>query len=98
MIGDPELRKLKQGDIIQLQRRGFFKVDVPYQPADLHTCKEQPVILFSIPDGHVNENPLGKTVNNGNSKQMYNQKVRIKYESNKFSRHNYHLECGCPLI
>lgn len=59
MLGDPELRKLKKGDIIQLQRRGFFKVDVAYEPLNLNTCREQPVILFSIPDGHINENPLG---------------------------------------
>lgn len=62
MLGDPELRKLKKGDIIQIQRRGFFKVDVAYEPLNLSTCREQPVVLFSIPDGHVNENPLGKTV------------------------------------
>lgn len=57
MLGDPELKKLKQGDIIQLQRRGFYRVDVPYQPVSLHTCKEQPVVLFYIPDGHTKENP-----------------------------------------
>ncbi|CAG9813214.1 unnamed protein product [Phaedon cochleariae] len=62
MLGDPELRNLKAGDIIQLQRRGFFRVDVAYRPVSVNTCKEQPVILFSIPDGHVNDNPLGIAV------------------------------------
>nr|CAH7725362.1 unnamed protein product [Callosobruchus chinensis] len=58
MLGDPELKKLKKGDIIQLQRRGFFRVDVAYRPANEITFKAQPVILFYIPDGHTKENPL----------------------------------------
>lgn len=59
MLGDHELKKLKKGDIIQLQRRGFFKVDVAYEDVNPYTGKEQYIILFAIPDGHVNDNPLG---------------------------------------
>lgn len=68
MLGDPELRKLKKGDIIQLQRRGFFKVDVAYKPHSLNTTKETPVVLFYVPDGHTKENPVAKqTVNKESS-------------------------------
>uniref|UniRef100_A0A182NG17 Bifunctional glutamate/proline--tRNA ligase n=1 Tax=Anopheles dirus TaxID=7168 RepID=A0A182NG17_9DIPT len=57
MLGDPELRKLKNGDIIQLQRRGFFKVDQAYQPASEFSGAETPIVLFAIPDGHVTAVP-----------------------------------------
>uniref|UniRef100_A0A182M1F8 Bifunctional glutamate/proline--tRNA ligase n=1 Tax=Anopheles culicifacies TaxID=139723 RepID=A0A182M1F8_9DIPT len=53
MLGDPELKKRKKGDIIQLQRRGFFKVDQAYQPASEFSGVETPIVLFAIPDGHV---------------------------------------------
>lgn len=51
MLGDPELKKCKVGDIIQLQRRGFFRVDNAYAPPSPHTGKASPVVLFEIPDG-----------------------------------------------
>lgn len=58
MLGDPELKNLKKGDIIQLQRRGFFRVDVAYEPINLYICKEQSIILIYIPDGHSKEGPF----------------------------------------
>uniref|UniRef100_A0A6B2E7J0 Bifunctional glutamate/proline--tRNA ligase n=1 Tax=Phlebotomus kandelakii TaxID=1109342 RepID=A0A6B2E7J0_9DIPT len=57
MLGDPELKKVKVGDIIQLQRRGFFRVDVAYKPKSEFSSLETPVILFAIPDGHTKEMP-----------------------------------------
>ena len=65
MLGDPELVKLKKGDIIQLQRRGFFICDSPYKPISPHSCLESPVVLFFVPDGHAKETtpaaaPAGK--------------------------------------
>ena len=46
------LKHLKKGDIIQLQRKGFFICDEPYSPHSVHSFREKPCILFSIPDGH----------------------------------------------
>ncbi|ALC47809.1 Aats-glupro [Drosophila busckii] len=57
MLGDPELKKCKKGDIIQLQRRGFFKVDNAYAPPSPYSNVASPIILFSIPDGHTKDMP-----------------------------------------
>ncbi|XP_068612858.1 bifunctional glutamate/proline--tRNA ligase-like [Brachionichthys hirsutus] len=57
MLGDPCLKNLKKGDMIQLQRRGFFICDQPYEAVSPHSCQESPCILFYIPDGHVKEMP-----------------------------------------
>ena len=51
MLGDPELRSLKKGDIIQIQRRGFFIVDQAYAPPSPNICKPTPIKLLAIPDG-----------------------------------------------
>ncbi|KYO43573.1 bifunctional glutamate/proline--tRNA ligase isoform X2 [Alligator mississippiensis] len=57
MLGDPCLKELEKGDIIQLQRRGFFICDQPYEPISPYSCKEAPCILIYIPDGHTKEMP-----------------------------------------
>lgn len=44
---DPCLREVKQNQIIQLERRGFYRCDTPYSPG-----KTGPVLFF-IPDGKV---------------------------------------------
>uniref|UniRef100_A0A8C5S289 Glutamyl-prolyl-tRNA synthetase 1 n=1 Tax=Laticauda laticaudata TaxID=8630 RepID=A0A8C5S289_LATLA len=57
MLGDPCLKDLKKGDVIQLQRRGFYICDQPYEPISPYSCKEAPCILIYIPDGHTKEMP-----------------------------------------
>ena len=39
------MAQLPQGAIIQLERKGFYKVDVAASP-------DQPMVLFNVPDGH----------------------------------------------
>lgn len=57
MIGDPLLKNCKEGDIIQLTRRGFFRVDRAYAPASEFSSVASPVILFEIPDGSTKDKP-----------------------------------------
>ncbi|XP_061876691.1 bifunctional glutamate/proline--tRNA ligase isoform X5 [Entelurus aequoreus] len=57
MLGDPCLKNLKKGDLIQLQRRGFYICDQPYEPVSPHSCKESPCVLIHIPDGHTKDMP-----------------------------------------
>lgn len=52
MLGDSLLANLKKGDIIQIQRKGFFICDEPYDSSSLrYTSREGPLVLISIPDG-----------------------------------------------
>ncbi|GAB2224372.1 hypothetical protein Drorol1_Dr00005127 [Drosera rotundifolia] len=44
-LGDSNMRNLKHGEIIQLERKGYFRCDLTY----LRPSK--PVVLFAIPDG-----------------------------------------------
>ncbi|KAK9920115.1 hypothetical protein M0R45_028676 [Rubus argutus] len=44
-LGDSNVRNLKRGDVLQLERKGCFRCDVPYLRAS------KPIVLFAIPDG-----------------------------------------------
>lgn len=44
-IGDAGLKTLQEHDVIQLERRGYYRVDRPY------VSPEKPIVLFMIPDG-----------------------------------------------
>jgi glutamyl-tRNA synthetase len=45
VVGDAGLKTLQHHDIIQLERRGFYRVDRPYINED------KPIVLYMIPDG-----------------------------------------------
>ncbi|KAL3538404.1 hypothetical protein ACH5RR_001770 [Cinchona calisaya] len=44
-LGDSNMRNLKRGDILQLERKGYFRCDVPF------VRPSKPIVLFAIPDG-----------------------------------------------
>ncbi|KAL6520344.1 hypothetical protein OROMI_032524 [Orobanche minor] len=44
-VGESSIRDLRYGDIIQLERKGYYRCDAPF------VRPSKPVILFSIPDG-----------------------------------------------
>mmetsp|Transcript_5939 Transcript_5939/g.21738 ORF Transcript_5939/g.21738 Transcript_5939/m.21738 type:complete len:715 (-) Transcript_5939:1426-3570(-) len=44
-LGDANMRMVKKGDILQLERKGYYRCDSPY------LRPEKPLVLFSIPDG-----------------------------------------------
>lgn len=44
-LGDSNMRNLQRGEILQLERKGYFRCDVPFiRPS-------KPIVLFAIPDG-----------------------------------------------
>ncbi|XP_052194465.1 glutamate--tRNA ligase, cytoplasmic [Diospyros lotus] len=44
-LGDSNMRNLHQGEILQLERKGYFRCDVPF------VRPSKPIVLFAIPDG-----------------------------------------------
>ncbi|CAK9167152.1 unnamed protein product [Ilex paraguariensis] len=44
-LGDSNMRNLKRGEILQLERKGYFRCDVPFMRPS------RPIVLFAIPDG-----------------------------------------------
>ncbi|KAL5828019.1 hypothetical protein ACOSQ3_019850 [Xanthoceras sorbifolium] len=44
-LGDSNMRNLKRGEVLQLERKGYFICDVPF------TRPSKSIVLFAIPDG-----------------------------------------------
>lgn len=49
-VGEPSMRALPAGTIVQLERKGFYRVD---KPAVSTSGETKPMLLFAIPDGRV---------------------------------------------
>lgn len=47
--GDPNMRVLQKGDVLQLERKGYYIVDEPLGAKG----PGRPIVLFSIPDGRM---------------------------------------------
>lgn len=58
MAGEPALSNVKKGDIIQVQRKGFYICDHPYTAKSGYSDKEAPLLLIYIPDGHIKESKV----------------------------------------
>jgi glutamyl-tRNA synthetase len=43
--GDANMRNLQRGEVLQLERKGYFRCDVPF------VRPSKPIVLFAIPDG-----------------------------------------------
>ena len=71
MLGEVELKRVKKGEIIQLQRKGFFICDIPYASSSYST-REPPIVLFHIPDGHTTTPYMTPAISN-------NQQVKSVY-------------------
>lgn len=46
-VGDLNLRQSPKGEVLQLERRGYYIIDRAWDPSQ----PEKPAILFNIPDG-----------------------------------------------
>jgi glutamyl-tRNA synthetase len=44
-IGEMAMANIKENDLVQIMRRGYFRCDKPYRG------EHSPLILFQIPDG-----------------------------------------------
>ncbi|MED6245369.1 Bifunctional glutamate/proline--tRNA ligase, partial [Ataeniobius toweri] len=77
MLGDPCLKSLKKGDIIQLQRRGFYICDQPYEPVSPNSCKESPCVLLYIPDGHTKEMPTAGSKDKSKNQASSNTHAKV---------------------
>ncbi|KAL7674564.1 hypothetical protein ACOME3_000841 [Neoechinorhynchus agilis] len=57
MTGELAMKNIEKGEIIQLQRRGYFICEQPYMQATAASGLKSPCVLYNIPDGTTKESP-----------------------------------------
>ncbi|XP_071491783.1 bifunctional glutamate/proline--tRNA ligase-like [Diadema antillarum] len=77
LLGDPELASVKKGDIVQIQRKGFFICDQTYEPPSRHTSRATPCILINIPDGHTKNMPAPQSSDTAAKKVQESKKSKV---------------------
>uniref|UniRef100_A0A915PK29 glutamate--tRNA ligase n=1 Tax=Setaria digitata TaxID=48799 RepID=A0A915PK29_9BILA len=65
--GEPAMRELRKGDIIQLQRKGYYICDSAYSSKSEYSGIEMPIILILIPDGTSKITKLTETASKDSS-------------------------------
>ncbi|KRY30897.1 Bifunctional glutamate/proline--tRNA ligase [Trichinella spiralis] len=76
MVGEWAMCQINKGDIVQLQRKGFYICDQPYSASSPYTGLPSPLILFNIPDGHVKDLPTGVMATKPASKKVESLQVQ----------------------
>ncbi len=79
LAGVFDLRNIKRGDVIQLERRGFYKCDVALGRED--NQKVNPLILFEIPDGKTPKKP--KAESDGKKEKSSKKEKKAKKKNPK---------------
>uniref|UniRef100_A0A915AYC0 glutamate--tRNA ligase n=1 Tax=Parascaris univalens TaxID=6257 RepID=A0A915AYC0_PARUN len=69
MSGEPALKSVRKGDIIQIQRKGFYICDCEYSEKSDFSGHEMPLILIAIPDGSRHTSPPAGTVKGSSTKK-----------------------------
>jgi bifunctional glutamyl/prolyl-tRNA synthetase len=95
VLADNALKNLKKGDIIQIQRKGFFICDSVYDESTVRfSGKAAPVMLISIPDGSTDINIFPKVVQEWKKK---NQQIANNENCDSIDLNQLNLqikECG----
>lgn len=72
-VVDGALKNATKGTVIQIQRKGFFIVDEPYDGESTvdFTGKPKPIVLISVPDGTMDMNIFPKVVQGWRKRNAY---------------------------